>query len=230
MTCHHFCHTILVPQSNSVRITQGCTKLFDSKLPIIEDEQFPILLTWLLLLLFMWGLDYKEASGLSNWCFWTVMLKETLEKPMDCKEIKPVNPKGNQPWIFIRRTDAEAKEPILWPSDAKSQLIRKDPNAGKDWRKEEKGKTEDEMDGWHHWLNLHEFEQTLGDAEGQGSLICCSPWGHKEWHDWATGQKQQSILRLISINSSRGEEWVVSYLQTLYELGTLKELDTTEVT
>ena len=109
---------------------------------------------------------------------WTVVLEKTLESPLDCKEIKPVHPKGNQSWIFIGRTDAEAEAPVIWPPDAKSQLIiRKDPDAGKDWRQEEKGTTEDEMVGWHHWLNGREFEKTLGDSEGQGSLVCCSPWG-----------------------------------------------------
>ena len=106
------------------------------------------------------------------------MLEKTLESPLDSKEIKPVNPKGNQPWIVIGRTDAEA--PILWPPDVKSQLIGKDPDAEKDWSQEEKGTTEDEMVGWHHRLNGHEFEQTLGDSEGQESLVCCSPWGRKE--------------------------------------------------
>ena len=105
------------------------------------------------------------------------MLEKTLESPLDCKEIKPVNPKGNQSWIFIRRTDAEA--PILWSPDAKSQFIRKDPDAGKDWKKE-KGVT-DEIIGWHHWLKGHGFKQAPGDGEGQGGLACCSPWGHKEW-------------------------------------------------
>ena len=108
-----------------------------------------------------------------------MVLKKTLESPLDCKMIKPVNPIGNQPWIFIRGTDAEAEAPILWPPNAKNQLIRKDPDAGKDWTQEEKGTTEDEMVGGNHWLNGHEFEQALGDGEGQGSLACCSPWGHK---------------------------------------------------
>ena len=105
---------------------------------------------------------------------------KTLENPLDCKEIQPVNPKGNQSWIFIGRTDAEAEAPILWPPDVKSWLIWKDPDDEKDWRQEEKGTTEDEIVGWHHQLNGHEFEQALGDAEGQGILACCSPWGHKE--------------------------------------------------
>ena len=122
----------------------------------------------------MWELDYKESWVKKNWCFWTVVLEKTLESPVDC------SPKGNQSWIFIKRTDAEAEAPILWPPEAKSQLIRKDPDAGKDWRQEEKGTREDKMVGWHHWLNGHEFEQGLGDGEGQGSLVCCSPLGHKE--------------------------------------------------
>ena len=105
-------------------------------------------------------------------------MEKTLESPLNCKEIKPVNPKGNQPWIFIGRTDAEA--PILWPPDVTSRLIGKDPDAGKDWGQEKKGVIEDEMVGWHHWLNGHEFEQTLRDSESQGSLACCSSWGCKE--------------------------------------------------
>ena len=103
---------------------------------------------------------------------WTVVLGKTLESPLDSKEIQQVNPKGNQPWKFIGRTDAEAEAPKFWPPDAKSQLTRKDPVAGKDWRQEEKGMTEDEMVGWHHWLYGHECEQALGDGEGQGSLAC----------------------------------------------------------
>ena len=105
------------------------------------------------------------------------MLEKTLESPLDSKEMKPVNLQENQPWIFTGRTDAEAEAPILWPPHAKNQLIGKEPDAGKDWRQEEKGMTEDEMVGWHHWLNGHEFEQALGDGEGQGSLECCGPWG-----------------------------------------------------
>ena len=103
-----------------------------------------------------------------------------LKSPLDCKEIKPVKPKENQSWIFIGRTNAEAEAPILWPSDVKNGLIGKDPDAGKDWRQEEKGTTEDEIVGWHHQLNRHEFEQTPGGSEGQGSLTCCSLWGPKE--------------------------------------------------
>ena len=106
----------------------------------------------------MWELDYKERWVQKNWCFWTVVLEKTLESPLDCKEIQPVHPKGDQSWVFIGRTDVEAEAPILWPPDAKIWLIAKDPNAGKDWRQEEKGIMEDEMVGWHHRLDGHEFE------------------------------------------------------------------------
>ena len=123
----------------------------------------------------MWELDHKEDWVLKNWCFRIVVLEKTFESPLDCKEIKPVNPKRNQPWILIGRIDTEAEAPILWPPDGKSQLIGKDPDVGKDWRQEEKGVTEDEIVGWHHWLNGHESEETLGDSEGQGSLVCCGP-------------------------------------------------------
>ena len=138
----------------------------------------------------MWELEYKDSWALKNWCFWIVALEKTLESPCkDCKEIQPVNPKGNQRWIFIGRTDAEAETPILWPPDMKNWLSGKDPDAGKDWRQEEKGMTEDEMVGWHHWLDGHEFEWTLGVGDGWRSLVCCSPWGSKEletteWLNW----------------------------------------------
>ena len=122
----------------------------------------------------MWELDHKEGWVLKNWCFRAVVLEKTLESPVDCKEIKPVNPKGNQLWIFSGRTDAEADALILWPPYVKSWLVRNAPDAGKDWQQEEKGATEDEMVGWHHWLNGLKFEQTPGDCEGPGSLVCCS--------------------------------------------------------
>ena len=112
--------------------------------------------------------------------FWTMMLEKTLESPLDCKEIQPIHPKGDQSWVFIGRTDAKAETPILWLPDAKSWLIWKDTDAGKDWGQEEKGTTEDEMVGWHHWLNGHEFGWTPGVGDGQGGLACCSSWGHKE--------------------------------------------------
>ena len=128
----------------------------------------------------MWELGYKEGWVPKNWCFWTVMLEKTLESPLDCKDIQPVHPKGNQSWILTGRTDAEAETPILWTPDAKNWLIWKDPDAGKDWRKEEKGTTEDEMVGGHHQLNGHEFGWTPWVGDRQGGLACCSPWGHKE--------------------------------------------------
>ena len=121
----------------------------------------------------------KESWAPKNWCFWTVVLEKTLESPLECKEFQPVHPKGNQSWIFIGRTDAEAEIPIVWLPDAKNWLIRKDPDGGKDWRRE-KGTTEDEMVGWHHWLQGHEFEHSPGVGDGQEGLACCSPWGHKE--------------------------------------------------
>ena len=117
-------------------------------------------------------LDHKESWVPKNWCFQTVELKKTLESSLDCKEIKSVNPKGNQPWIFIGRADAKAKAPKLWPPDAKSRLTTKDLDAGKDWRQEEKGAVGDEMVRQHHWLNRHKFEQTSGDSERHGSLTC----------------------------------------------------------
>ena len=121
-------------------------------------------------------LDHKENWAVKNWCFWTVVLKKTLESPVDCNEVKSVNPKGNQPWIFIGRTDAEAEAPILWTPNMKNWLTGKD--SGKDWRQEDKGTTEDEMVGWHHQLD--EFEWTPGVGDGQVSLTYCCPWGRKE--------------------------------------------------
>jgi len=128
----------------------------------------------------IWELDHKEGWAPKNRCFWNVVLEKTLESPLDCKEIHPVSPKGNQSWTFTGRSDAEAETPVLWPPDAKNWLIGKDPDAGKDLRQEEKERTEDEMTWWHHWLDGHEFEQTPGVGDGQGGLECCSPWGRKE--------------------------------------------------
>ena len=115
-----------------------------------------------------------------NCCFWTVVLEKTLENPMDCKEIQPVHPKEDQSWVFIGKTDAKAEAPILWPPDVKSWLIGKDADIGRDWGQEEKGTTEDEMAGWHHQLDAHEFEWTPGVGDGQGDLVCCHLWDHKE--------------------------------------------------
>ena len=122
---------------------------------------------------------HKESWVLKNLWFWTVVLGKTLESPLDCKELKPVNPKGKQSWIFIGRTNAEAEAPILWPPVGKNWLIRQYPEAGKDWR-QEKRTTENKMIGWHHQLDKHEFEQAPGADEGQRRLACCSPWGYKE--------------------------------------------------
>ena len=138
----------------------------------------------------MWELDHKGFWVLKNWCFQTVVLEKTLESPLQCKEIKPVNPKGNQPWIYIERTDAKAEAPILWPPDAKKQLIGKYPDAGENWR-QEKRVTEDEMVGWHYWLNRYEFEQTTGDSEEQGSLASYSSWSCRVGYDLVTQQQQQ---------------------------------------
>ena len=142
--------------------------------------------------------DHKEGWVPKNWCFWIVMLEKTLESPLDSKKFKPGSPKGNQPWIFTGRTDAEAETPILWLLDEKNWLIGKDPDAGKDWRWEEKRTTEDEMVGRHHWLNGHEFEQTAKDSEGQGSLACCSPWGRKE-SDTTRGRSYFAVTFLQSM-------------------------------
>ena len=128
----------------------------------------------------MYELDYKESWAPKNWCFWTVVLEKTLKSPLDYKEIKPVHPKVNQPWIFIGRTDAEAETPIHWPLDAKNWLNGKDPDAGKDWRQEEKGTTKDEMVGWHQQCHGHEFKQASGVGDGQRNLVYYSPWRCKE--------------------------------------------------
>ena len=137
----------------------------------------------------IWELDHKKSWSPKNWCFKIVVLKKTLESTMDSKEIKPINPKRNQSWIFIGRTDAEAEAPTLWPPDVKSWLTAKDPDAGRDWGQEKKGMTKDEMLGWHNRLNGHEFGWTPGVGDGQGGLACCGSWGHKEsdtteWLHW----------------------------------------------
>ena len=130
--------------------------------------------------MWIWELDHKEDWALKNLCFRNVVLEKNLESHLDSKEIKPVNPKGNQLWIFIGRTDAEVDTPKFWPPDTKRRFIGKDLDAGKDWGQEEKGVAEDELVVWHYWLNGHRTEKTQGDSEGQGSLSCCSPWSHKE--------------------------------------------------
>ena len=148
----------------------------------------------------MWELDCEESWAPKNWFFWTVVLEKTLESPLDYKEIQPVHPKGDQSWLFIGKTDVEAETPILWPPDAKSWLIGKDPDVGKDWGQEEKGMTEGEMAGWHHHLDGCEFEWTPGDCDRQGGLACCSSWDHKEldtteWLNWTELNSTELILK-----------------------------------
>ena len=173
----------------------------------------------------MWELDCEEGWALKNWCFWTVVLEKTLERPLDCKENQPVHPKGDQSWVFIGRTDAEAEMPILWPPHEKSWLIGKDPDVGRDWGQEEKGTTEDEMAGWHHWLDAHEFGWTPGVGDGQtgrpgmlqfmGSQIVGHNWvtelnwtgargeecplSEKTWEHLLQYPLQQQTLNLIPI-------------------------------
>ena len=154
--------------STQVRLLWSRDITLPTKVRLVKAMVFPVVI-------YGCELDHKESWAPKNWCFWTVVLEKILESPLDCKEIKLVNPKGNQFWIFIGRTEAEAETPILWPPDVKSWLIWKDPDAGKDWGQEEKGTTEDETVGWHHWLDGHEFEQALGGGDGQEGLVCHSP-------------------------------------------------------
>ena len=145
-----------------------------TKVHLVKAMVFPVV---------MYGCESWTIKKAEHWrigAFWTVVLEKTLESPLDCKEIQPVNPKGNQSWIFTGMTDAEAETPILGPPDVKNWLIGKDPDAGKYWEQEEKETTENEMVGWHHQLDGHEFEQAPGDGEGQGGLACCSPWNRKQ--------------------------------------------------
>jgi len=134
----------------------------------------------------MWELDCKKSWVPKNWCFWTVVLEKTLESPLDCKEIQPVHPKGDQSWVFVGRTDAQAETPIVWSPHEKSWLIGKDPDAGRDWGQEENGTTEDEMAGWRHRLDAHEFGWTPGVGDGQWGLACCDSCGRRVGHNWAT--------------------------------------------
>ena len=150
----------------------------------------------------MWELDCEESWEPENLCFWTVVLEKTLESPLDSEEIQPVHSEGNQPWDFFGRNDAKAETPVLWPPHVKSWLIGKDSDAGRDWGQEEKGTTEDEMAGWHHWLDGRESEWTLGVGDGQGGLACCDSWGRKEsdtteqliWSDLKGTQKPMKEL------------------------------------
>ena len=140
-----------------------------TKVHLVKAMVFPVV---------MYGCERWTVK--KAWSFWTVVLEKTLESPLDCKEIQPVHSKGGQSWVFIGRTDAKAETPVLWPPHAKSWLIGKDSDAGRDWGQEEKGTTEDEMAGWHYWLDGHEFGWTPGLGDGQGGLVCCNSWGRKE--------------------------------------------------
>ena len=154
-----------------------------TKVRLVKAMVFPV-----------WELDCEESWVLKNWCFWTVVLEKTLESPLDCKEIQPVHPKGGQSWVFFGRPDAKAETPVLWPPHAKSWLIGKDPDAGRDWGQEEKGTTEA---GWHHWLDGHEFEWTLGVGDRQGGLASCSSWrSQRIRHTWATELNWRVIIGL----------------------------------
>ena len=153
----------------------------------------------ILFILWMWELDCEEGWMPKNWCFWTVVLEKTLESPLDCKKIQPVHPEGDQPWDFFARNDTKAETPVLWPPHAKSWLIGKDSDAGRDWGQEEKGPTEDEMAGWHHWLDERESEWTPGVGDGQGGLACCDSWGRGVGHDWATDLIWSDIYTHINI-------------------------------
>ena len=142
-------------------------------------------------------LDCEESWVPKNWCFWSVVLEKTLESPLDCKEIQPFHSEGDQPWDFLGRNDAKAETPVLWPPHAKSWLIGKDSDAGRDWGQEEKGTTEDEMAGWHHWLDGSESEWTPGVGDGQGGLACCDSWGRRVGHDWATDLIWSDLMHML---------------------------------
>ena len=162
----------------------------------------------------MWELDCEEGWVQKNGCFWTVVLEKTLESPLDCKEIQPVHSEGDQPWDFFGRNDAKAEAPVLWPPHAKSWLIGKHPDAGRDWGQEEKGTTEDEMAGWHHGLDGRESKWTPGVGDGQGVLACCDSWSHKEsdttdWLNWTSFAIFWHILRIGITSSARVQlRWI----------------------
>ena len=191
-----------------------------TKVCLVKAMVFPVV---------MYGceLDCEEGWAPKNWCFWTVVLQKTLESPLDCKEIQIVHPKGDQSWVFIGRTDAEAETPILWPPHAKSWLIGKDPDAGRDWGQEEKGTTEDEMAGWHHRLDGHEFGWTPGLGDGQGGLACCGSWGGKEsdtperlnWTELSDTGRGLWRQRQAGVSLP----WVKEWPEALGEAGRVKE-------
>ena len=167
----------------------------------------------------MWELDNTEGWLQKNWCLQIVKPEKTLESSLDGQEIKPVNPEGNQPWIFIGKSNAKAEAPILWPLDAKNRLIGKDTDVGKGWRQKEKGAKEDEMVTWHHWFNGREFEQILGNSEGQGSLACNSPWGCKEsdtTYQLNNNNKKKKTDAIKVINLKMGRlSWTICVSNTI---------------
>ena len=185
--CSHEIKRYLLLGRKVVTNLDSILKSRDNTLPtkvrLVKAVVFPVV---------MYGceLDYRESWVQKNWCFWTVVLEETVESPLDYKEIQPVQPKGNQSWVFFGKNDAKAETPVFWSPHAKSWLIGKDSDAGRDWGQEEKGMTEDEMAGWHHWLDGCESEWTPGVGDGQGGLACCDSWGRKEsdmteWLIWS---------------------------------------------
>ena len=159
----------------------------------------------------MWELDCEESWALKNWCFWTVVLEKTLESPLDCKEIQPVHSKGDQPCVFFGRNDVEAETPALWPPHAKSWLIGKDCDAGRDRGQKEKGTTEDEMAGWHHRLNGREFEWTLGGGDGKGGLACWNSWGRRVRHYWVTKLNWTEACHRLSVEMSYFPQLCLNY-------------------
>ena len=188
-----------------------------TKVHLVKVMVFPVV---------MYGCESwtKESWVLKNWCFWTVVLEKMLESPSDCKKIQPVHSKGDHSWVFIGRTDVEAEAPILWPPDVKNWLIWKDPDAGKDWRQEEKGMTEDKIVGWHHWLDAHEFGWTPGVGDGQGGLACCDPCGCKEsdttkWLNWTECSWARNAFFFFFLESSLYKILLLETHQELVEVG-----------
>ena len=171
----------------------------------------------------MWELDCEESWAPQNWCFLTVVFEKTFQSPLDCKEILPVHPKGDQSWVFVGMTDVEAETPIFWPPHVKSWLIGKDPDAGKDWGQEKKGMTEDEMAGWHHWLNGHGFGWTLGVGDGQGGLVCWGSWCRKESDmaeqlNWTELRNQDPTKTVNSITKIKGKTDIEDHSNLWYLL------------
>ena len=168
----------------------------------------------------MWELHCEESWVLKNWCFWTVVLEKTLESPLDCKEVQPVHPKGDQSWVFIGRTNAKAETPIFCPPHVKSWLIGKGPNAGRDWGQEEKGTTEDEIVGWHHWLNGHEFGWTMRVDDGQGGLAYCCSWHRKESDTTERLNWTELMYRIASQESIEQVDFTFNaeYLERIFQI------------